>query len=121
LKPLGPHTSSKYAPKGELIPEAMEGFLTVNRWAFGALTALGYPGAELQLEFAAGSYTEAMKELKSGWERTANLDRLRSAVSRATLLAGGLLLDPPPLAWDGLTLYRPREKGHDFPWVYYCY
>jgi hypothetical protein len=118
LKPPGPLTGSKYTLKGDLIPEALEGFLTVKRWAIRALTALGNPGVELQLDCAAGSYTEAMKELTDGWERTANLDRLRSAVSKATHLLGGLLLDPPRLAWDGITLYRLREEGSDFSWAY---
>jgi hypothetical protein len=127
LKPPGPLTGGKYALKGELIPEALEGFLVVKRWSLGAFNALGYPRVELQLGFAAqaGSYTEVMRKLTNGWERTANIDKLRGVVSRATHLLGGLLLDPPALAWDGITLYRVREEaweeGSDFSWAYYCY
>jgi hypothetical protein len=103
-----------------LIPEAVEGFCTVKRWAFDALSALGRPKSELQLEFADVSYTGAMKELKNGWERTANLESIRSAVSRATHLLG-LLVDPPRLAWDGLTLYRLGDEGPDLSCAYFCY
>ena len=120
LKPPGPLTGSKYALKGDLIPEAVEGFSTAKRWALGALTALGRPKSELQLEFADVSYMAAMKELKNGWERTANLESIRSAVSRATHLLG-LLVDPPRLAWDGLTLYRLRDEGPDFSCAYFYY
>jgi hypothetical protein len=120
LKPPGPLTGSKYALKGDLIPDALEGFCTAKRWALGALIALGRPNSELQPEFATVSYTEAMKELKSGWERTANPESIRSAISRATHLLG-LLVDPPRLAWDGLTLYRLEDEGHKFSGPYFYY
>lgn len=100
---------SKYALTGDLIPEASTAFLTVKQWAIGALIALGHPRVEVQFEFSVGSYTEVMNELNDGWEKKANLDNLRNAVSRATQLFDGLLSDPPGLGWDGITLYRLRD------------
>jgi hypothetical protein len=78
-----------------------------------ALIALGRPKSVPQPEFAAFSYSEAMEEMKNGLERKANLESIRSAVSRATHLLG-LILDPPRLAWDGLTLYRLQTRAPIF-------
>lgn len=121
LKRPSTFAGSKYALTGDLIPEASVAFLTVKRWAVGVLIALGHPRVEVQFEVSVGSYTEVMKELNGGWEKKANLDSLRNAVSRATQLFDGLLSDPPGLGWDGITLYRLREEGPNFPCVYYLY
>jgi hypothetical protein len=63
-------------------------------------------------------------ELRNGWERTEDLSRIRSAVSKATRLLD-LSLDPGAFsahsryAWDGVTLYLMEEKATVVPWPYY--
>jgi hypothetical protein len=110
--------------KGKMVPEAREGFSAVKRWANGALNALGHSRGEVRVNIDAGSHKKVTEELKSGWEKTENLSRIRSTVSKATNLLD-LLLDPgalsifPRYAWDGITLYRLQEEDTVIPWPYF--
>jgi hypothetical protein len=110
--------------KGMIVPEAWEGFSVVKRWANGALSALCRSRGEVRVNIDAGSYKKVTEELKSGWEKTENLSRIRSAVSKATNLLD-LLLDPgappnlPRYAWDGITLYWLQEEDTIVPWPYF--
>ena len=103
---------------GEMIPEAWVGLSAVKRWALGALNPPSRSRGD------ARSYKGVIEELKNRWEKTENLSRIRSAVSKATHLLD-LLLDPGTFsthsryAWDGVTLYWLEEKGTVVPWPYY--
>lgn len=109
---------------GKMVLEARDGFSTVKRWANGALNALGHSRGEVRVNIDAGSRKKVTEELKSGWEKTEDLSRIRSAVSKATNLLD-LLLDPGALpilhryAWDGITLYWLQEEDTIVPWPYF--
>lgn len=109
--------------KGEMIPEARDGFSAVRRWALGTLNAPSRSRGDVRVVLNARSSEEITEELKSGWEKTEKLSRIRSAVSKTTHLFD-LLWDPRAFsthsryAWDGITLYLQQE-GAIVPWPYY--
>ena len=109
---------------GKMVLEARDGFSSVKRWANGALNALGHSRGEVRVNIDACSRKKVTGELKSGWEKTEDLSRIRSAVSKATNLLD-LLLDPGALpilhryAWDGITLYWLQEEDTIVPWPYF--
>jgi len=124
LESPGHLTIAKTTLKGEMVPEARDGFSAVRRWALGALNVRSRPRGDVRVAFDARSSKKVTEELKSGWEKAENLSRIRSAVSNATHLLD-LLLDPGArsthsrYAWDGLTLYWLQEEGTIVPWPYY--